>query len=291
MELIVSEFNGACAGVRRALDLLDKARSEGTEPLLTAPICHNAEVNRRRAVRIISGGAVIGNRVMASAHGISKGLLEKCERDGIEVLSATCEVVSRNLNEIRRRSDALVSAGVPESVLLYLGKAGHDEAEVARSWLGKGGVFISGPDEAEDLARSGFLLGKEAELMAQTSLSDSILSQTVSVLKKWNIKFTCFNRICPDCSRRREAARLLGSKCDFVIVAGDRSSSNARELVRAAEGGGCRRAILALNAREAIEFAGRQEITAERKIGIISSASSTGEIFDEIREGLLRVYG
>ena len=225
----VAKSAGFCYGVRRAVELAEKAAARGPVYLL-GHITHNDHVIRRLedmgAATVSSPEEVpLGETVLIRAHGEPDSTFRALEARGCRVLDATCPNVTR-IHEIVREAEA--RGRIP----VIVGEADHPEILGILGCTARGRV-VSGWDELEQIMK------KEPEF---SGLSLTFVSQTTAILSKWekiveNTKKVCtnaefFDTICNATSRRQSEALELAGQCDAMIVIGDQKSSNTRKLTQ-----------------------------------------------------------
>jgi len=225
----VAKSAGFCYGVRRAVELAEKAAAQGPVYLL-GHITHNDHVIRRLedmgAATVSSPEEVpLGETVLIRAHGEPDSTFRALEARGCRVLDATCPNVTR-IHEIVREAEA--RGRIP----VIVGEADHPEILGILGCTARGRV-VSGWDELEQIMK------KEPEF---SGLSLTFVSQTTAILSKWekiveNTKKVCtnaefFDTICNATSRRQSEALELAGQCDAMIVIGDQKSSNTRKLTQ-----------------------------------------------------------
>ncbi|HAL18248.1 MAG TPA: hypothetical protein DCO86_01300 [Spirochaetaceae bacterium] len=291
MQVVKSEFQGFCSGVERAMSIARKARDESAvncgRVFLSGLICHNRRENENLGLRVICDDdfdkAVESELTLViGAHGASKALLDRiAEFPQAKIVSAICPVVEMNLREI----DRLATETGHERILVYLGSRGHTEAESARSRLRENDFFVSTAKEAAGIAERQELRGKEVEFMVQTSFSQEIFDASVKSFGANGARCVMFNGICSDCIRRRKDVEKLAKECEVVIVVGDDISRNASELTEIASKSGAE-ALLVADASQLRELASEGKFNACNRAGVISSASSSAGVFDEVCECL-----
>ena len=229
MKVKVAGSAGFCYGVRRAVELAEKAAAQGPVYLL-GHITHNDHVIRRledmgavtaAAPEEVPRGAV----VLIRAHGEPDSTYRALESRGCRVLDATCPNVTR-IHDIVR--DAEARGRVP----VIVGEADHPEILGILGCTRRGRV-ASDWEELEQIMK------KEPEF---PGLPLTFVSQTTAILTKWekiveNTKKVCtnaefFDTICNATSRRQSEALELAGQCDAMIVIGDQKSSNTRKLTQ-----------------------------------------------------------
>ena len=229
MRIRVAKSAGFCYGVRRAVEMAERAAAQGPVYLL-GHITHNDHVIRRLeelgAVTISAPEeAPEGATVLIRAHGEPDSTFQALQARGCRVLDATCPNVTR-IHEIVR--DAQARGRVP----VVVGEADHPEILGILGCASRGRV-VSGWDELEQI------MEKEPDFFG---LPLTFVSQTTAILAKWekiveNTKKVCtnaefFDTICNATSRRQSEALELAGQCDAMIVIGDQKSSNTRKLTQ-----------------------------------------------------------
>jgi len=235
--VVLANPRASCAGVERAIEVVERALERYGAPLyVRRQIVHNTHVVRDLEHR----GAVFvdevedvpeGARVVFSAHGVSPAVREAARVRELDVIDATCPLVSKVHAEARR----FESAGY---TIMLVGHAGHDEIE---------GTLGEAPDairlvadihearevEADDPDRVAYL--------TQTTLAVDETSEIVDTLRE---RFPTLagprtDDICYATQNRQDAVRALAKGCDTILVVGSRNSSNSMRLVEVAERAGC----------------------------------------------------
>ena len=232
MKIHLANPRGFCAGVDRAIDIVERAVS-----LFGAPIYVRHEVVHNRYVveRLRALGAVFveeldevpdGATVIFSAHGVSRAVQLEAARRGLNVFDATCPLVTKVHMEVMRYArDA--------REVILIGHAGHPEVEGTTGQfdesLGGRIYLVETPEDAAQLevrdpARLAFV--------TQTTLSVDDTARIVTALKT---RFPGLDSprkedICYATQNRQDAVKVLVSKCDVLVVVGSASSSNSNRL-------------------------------------------------------------
>lgn len=240
MKLLLANPRGFCAGVDRAIDIVERAIT-----LFGAPIHVRHEVVHNKYVvdRLRALGAVFveeldevpdGATVIFSAHGVSRAVQREAARRGLTVFDATCPLVTKVHMEVTR-----YAREAREVVLI--GHAGHPEVEGTMgqfdSTLGGRILLVETPDDVAELDI------REPERLAfvtQTTLSVDDTSRVVEALRA---RFPALvaprnEDICYATQNRQDAVKSLVAQCDIVIVVGSRTSSNSNRLREIAEKAG-----------------------------------------------------
>ncbi len=233
MTVKVAKSAGFCYGVRRAVDMAEKAAAQGTVYLL-GHITHNDHVIRRLenmgAVTISAPEeAPEGAVVLIRAHGEPDSIYRALEDRECRVLDATCPNVAR-IHDIVREAES--RGRVP----VIVGEADHPEI-LGILGCTRHGIVVSGWDQLEQIV-------KKVPDFPDTPLT--FVSQTTAILSEWekiveNAKKVCtnaefFDTICNATSKRQSEALELAAQCDAMIVIGDPKSSNTRRLTQLCAG-------------------------------------------------------
>ncbi|NMP30936.1 4-hydroxy-3-methylbut-2-enyl diphosphate reductase [Thalassotalea sp. M1531] len=231
MEIILANPRGFCAGVDRAISIVDRALD-----LFDAPIYVRHEVVHNKFV--VNGlkdrGAVFVDElhevpddatVIFSAHGVSKAVREEAKSRGLKVFDATCPLVTKVHMEVSRAS----RKGV-ECVLI--GHAGHPEVEGTMGQYDstEGGIYlVESPDDVTSLNVKN---SDELYYCSQTTLSVDDTSDVIDALRQ---KFPAIegprkDDICYATQNRQDAVRAIASQVDLMLVVGAKNSSNSNRL-------------------------------------------------------------
>jgi len=240
VKILLANPRGFCAGVDRAIDIVERAIE-----LFGAPIYVRHEVVHNRFVvdRLRSLGAVFveeldevpaGATVIFSAHGVSKAVQDEARRRGLRVFDATCPLVTKVHMEVARY------AREARDVIL-IGHEGHPEVEgtMGRFDPTHGGR-ISLVEDVADVARLEVRDPERVGVVTQTTLS---VDDTAEVLAALQLRFPTLRTprkedICYATQNRQDAVKKLVEACEVVIVVGSRSSSNSNRLREIAEKNG-----------------------------------------------------
>ncbi len=237
MEIILANPRGFCAGVDRAIDIVERALE-----LFGAPVYVRHEVVHNRYVvdDLKQKGAIFvdelvvvptDQHVIFSAHGVSKAVQKEARERGLKVFDATCPLVTKVHLEVCRYS----KAGI-ETVLI--GHKGHPEVEGTMGQYdcsNQGQIYLV--ESVED-ARN--LQVKNPQLLryvTQTTLSKDDTAQVIDALRETfpEIEGPRKDDICYATQNRQDAVKTLTRKCDLILVVGSQNSSNSNRLREIAE--------------------------------------------------------
>ena len=234
---------GFCAGVVRAIDIVEKALERYGAPVYVRhEIVHNRFVvetlEKKGAVFVEDLGQVPNDApVVFSAHGVPKSVPQEAQRRELHYVDATCPLVSK----IHREAERHFAAG---RHLFLIGHAGHPEVVGTMGQLPVGAIeLIQTVDEALRVEPP---VGRELAYVTQTTLS---VDDTAAIIEALRARFPALHEpkredICYATTNRQAAVKAAVPGADAVIVIGSRNSSNSNRLVEVARAAGCRRAFL-----------------------------------------------
>ena len=240
MQVLLANPRGFCAGVDRAIDIVERAIDMFGAPIY---VRHEVVHNRHVVDRLRERGAVFveelrevpaGATVIFSAHGVSHAVEDEAKVRGLKVFDATCPLVTKVHMEVQRY------AREGREVVL-IGHAGHPEVEgtMGRFDTSFGGrMYLAGnAAEAEQLeVRDPTRLA----FVTQTTLSVDDTTEIVATLKRRFTELATPRKedICYATQNRQDAVKKLLTDCDILIVVGSRASSNSNRLRELAERAG-----------------------------------------------------
>jgi len=232
MRIVLANPRGFCAGVDRAIDIVERALE-----LLGAPIYVRHEVvhNRHVVEQLRARGAVFvdeldevpdGATVVFSAHGVSSAVVQEAARRGLEVYDATCPLVTKVHMEVGRH------AREAREVIL-IGHAGHPEVEgtLGRFDSRHGGRILL-VESVADVASLEIRDPARLAFVTQTTLS---VDDTAAIVAALRARFPGLagprkEDICYATQNRQDAVKRLLAECDVLVVVGSKSSSNSNRL-------------------------------------------------------------
>ena len=236
MHIVVANPRGFCAGVERAILIVQRALEEYGAPIYVRhEIVHNRYVveglHSRGAVFVEDLAAVPrGSRVIFSAHGVSPAVVDEANDRGLHLLDATCPLVAKVHLEVARHGR------IGRSVIL-IGHRGHPEIEGTLGYFQANGRaqirLVADEREAEAVTVPN---PDKVAYATQTTLSVDDTARILAILERRFPRIVAPRKtdICYATQNRQSAARALAAKCDVVLVVGAPHSSNSsrlRELV------------------------------------------------------------
>ncbi len=227
-EVLLAEPRGFCAGVDRAIEIVERALAKFGAPIYVRhEIVHNTyvvnDLKAKGAIFIEDLAEVPpGATLVFSAHGVPKSVEREAERRGFRVFDATCPLVSKVHVEVAK----LHRQGYE---FIMIGHKGHPEVEGTMGQL-DGGIHL-----VEDVADVAAVQPAQTEKLAvvtQTTLSvDDAAEITAAVKARFpNVREPKQQDICYATQNRQDAVKLLSRQVDVVIVVGSQTSSNSKRL-------------------------------------------------------------
>lgn len=283
MEIVLANPRGFCAGVDRAIAIVNRALECFSPPIYVRhEVVHNKfvvdDLRQRGAIFVEELDEVPDdNIVIFSAHGVSKAVQLEAARRGLKVFDATCPLVTKVHIEVTKYAREGIEA-------ILIGHEGHPEVEgtMGQYDLNKGGHIYLVEDE-EDVHALNVHDPKKLAFVTQTTLS---IDDTAKVIDALRTKFPAIqgprkDDICYATQNRQDAVRDLAEKCDVVLVVGSPNSSNSNRLRELAERMG-KHAYLVDNA---------DELQAEwfepnSKIGVTAGASAPEILIKQVIQRL-----
>src|SRR5262245_2166074 len=287
MQILLANPRGFCAGVDRAIDIVERAIS-----LFGAPIYVRHEVVHNRYVvdRLRNMGAVFveeldevpdGATVIFSAHGVSRAVQEEARRRGLKVFDATCPLVTKVHMEVTRY------AREGRDVLL-IGHEGHPEVEGTMGQLDASfGGRILLVETPEDVAHLDIADPSRLAFVTQTTLSVDDTQRVVDALKTRFPTLASPRKedICYATQNRQDAVKRLVERCDIILVVGSPTSSNSNRLREIAEKAGIPGYLV-----DGPEDLKREWFDGRKTVGVTAGASAP-EVLVERVVARLREWG
>jgi len=290
MKVFLANPRGFCAGVDRAIDIVERALE-----LFGAPIYVRHEVVHNRFVvdKLARAGAVFVDEldqvpdnsiVIFSAHGVSQSVRKAGEERGLKVFDATCPLVTKVHMEVARHCRAGRDA-------VLIGHAGHPEVEgTLGQWLESppNNNWIQLVESPEDVQSLKVEHPEDIAYVTQTTLSVDDTQIIIQALKERfpAIQGPKHDDICYATQNRQDAVKELAQKVDVLLVVGSINSSNSNRLRELAEKQGITAYLI--DGADDIEEAWIQGINA---VGLTAGASAPESLVQEVSEKLEKLGG
>ncbi|QPB42024.1 4-hydroxy-3-methylbut-2-enyl diphosphate reductase [Rodentibacter haemolyticus] len=278
MKIILANPRGFCAGVDRAISIVELALEIHGAPIYVRhEVVHNRFVvnglRERGAIFVeelneVPDGAI----VIFSAHGVSQAVRQEAKDRQLKVFDATCPLVTKVHMQVARASRKGTKA-------ILIGHKGHPEVEGTMGQYSndEGGIYLI--ESVEDISRLPVQENDDLTFMTQTTLSLDDTAETISALKE---KYPAIqgphkNDICYATTNRQEAVRELAKLSDLVLVVGSKNSSNSNRLAELASRMGVKSQLL--DDPEDIQADWFDNV---KTIGITAGASAPEELVQSI---------
>ena len=275
MPIILANPRGFCAGVERAIAIVERALEQFGAPIYVRhEVVHNkfvVEGLRARGAVFIEALADVprGSTLIFSAHGVPKSVRDEAAERGLRIFDATCPLVTKVHVEVSRmRAEG--------REIIMIGHKGHPEVEGTMGQSAGGMYLVETIDDVEKLQVPNPSL---LAYVTQTTLSVDDAATIVNALRA---KFPEIvgpkkDDICYATQNRQDAVRVLAQNCDLVLVVGSVSSSNSNRL----------RELAALLGRQAYLIDGADNIDpawleGAPRIGVTAGASAPEVLVDEV---------
>ncbi len=276
MEVIVAKTAGFCFGVRRAMELVSEQIEKGEKPIYTlGPIIHNEEVVRdleRRGVRAVTEEELRTIRegtVVIRSHGVGPGVYELLERQGVNVVDATCPFVKKIHRIVREQNEA-------GRRVVIIGDAAHPEVRGIRGWGDASTIIIK---EEEELAVLPADRTEKISIVSQTTFNYKKFQELVEKISKRGYDIVVVNTICSATEERQREAEHIASQVDAMVVIGGRKSSNTRKLYEI-----CQRKCKNTHFIQTLDDLSPESVDSVRSVGITAGASTPKNIIEEVHK-------
>jgi 4-hydroxy-3-methylbut-2-enyl diphosphate reductase len=285
MQILLANPRGFCAGVDRAIDIVERAIELFGTPIY---VRHEVVHNRYVVDRLRTMGAIFvdeldevpaGATVIFSAHGVSLAVRDEAKQRGLKVFDATCPLVTKVHMEVSR------FAHEGREVIL-IGHEGHPEVEgtMGQFDVSQGGrIYLV--ETADDVAALSIRDPQRLAFVTQTTLSVDDTQRVVAALK---IKYPELasprkEDICYATQNRQDAVKQLAKRCDIILVVGSPSSSNSNRLREIAEKVGIPGYLV-----DGPENLRREWFNDKHSVGVTAGASApeilVKRVVDQLRE-------
>jgi len=284
MQILLANPRGFCAGVERAIAIVERALEKFGAPIYVRhEVVHNKfvcdDLRAKGAVFIEElDEAPAGSTVIFSAHGVSKAVRDEAERRGLKVFDATCPLVTKVHVEVGKMRNQ-------EREVVMIGHKGHPEVEGTMG-QSEGGMYLV--ETVEDVARLVVRDPEQLSFVTQTTLSVDDATVVINALRQRfpGIQGPKKDDICYATQNRQDAVKELAEKCDLVIVVGSPNSSNSRRLKEVASALGVPSYLI--DSESDIQ---KEWVLGKGRIGVSAGASAPEILVARVVESLKRLTG
>jgi len=275
MEILLANPRGFCAGVERAIEIVERALELHGAPIY---VRHEIVHNKFVVESLRAKGAVFvedldevpaGGTVIFSAHGVAKAVQAEADRRGLKVFDATCPLVSKVHVEVAK----MLREG---NEIVMIGHHGHPEAE---GTMGQSAAGMHLVETLDDVAALKVASPDKLAYVTQTTLSVDDAKVIVAALKQRfpKIRGPKKDDICYATQNRQDAVKFMAPQCDVVIVVGSPNSSNSNRLREVAEHIGAKAYMVDSAADLRAEW-----VAGKTRVGVTAGASAPEVLVNEL---------
>ncbi len=278
-EVVLAQPRGFCAGVDRAIDIVERALELHGAPIY---VRHEIVHNRYVVEDLRNKGAIFikeldeapsGAIVIFSAHGVSRQVRDDAEKRGLKVFDATCPLVTKVHIEVSRmRAEG--------REIIMIGHVGPPEVE---GTLGQadGGMYLV--ETPEDVANLNVADPDKLAFVTQTTLSVDDAAVVAQALRERfpNIVEPKKSDICYATQNRQDAVKIMAPQCDLVLVVGSTNSSNSNRLREVAERKGAEAYLL-----DKPEMIDPAWLVGKKRVGVTAGASAPEVLVNQVIQRL-----
>ncbi|MEO6139144.1 MAG: 4-hydroxy-3-methylbut-2-enyl diphosphate reductase [Luteimonas sp.] len=277
MDIVLANPRGFCAGVDRAIEIVNRALETLGAPIYVRhEVVHNRyvvdDLKRRGAIFVEELDEVPdGATVIFSAHGVSQAVRSEAATRGLKVFDATCPLVTKVHLEVTRQCRA-------GRDMVLVGHAGHPEVEgTMGQWHRMSDAGVSSINNiylVEELGDVAALIVGQPDNLAYTTQTTLSVDDTREIISALRDKFPAIqgprnDDICYATQNRQDAVRELSQQCDLVLVVGSPNSSNSNRLRELAEREGVEAHLI-----DGAEEIDPRWVVGRRQIGVSAGASA-----------------
>ena len=275
MEIIVADKSGFCFGVKRAVDSVYEQLEKGGKIYTFGPIIHNEQVVdelEKKGVKVISSEeeleGITEGTVIIRSHGVTRQIYEQIEKQGLEVIDATCPFVKKIHGIVEKESRA-------GKHIIIIGSPKHPEVEGIISWVDGPVTVIENESEAKDFTPE---KGSEICVVSQTTFNNNKFKELVDIFQKKGYYVSVANTICNATEERQTEAKKIASSVDAMIVIGGAGSSNTQKLYEI-----CKRECDNTQYIQTVDDLVLDSIESIKSVGITAGASTPKKIIQEVQ--------
>jgi 4-hydroxy-3-methylbut-2-enyl diphosphate reductase len=257
MQIKVAKHSGFCFGVKRAINIVEKALRKKIDIYSLGPIIHNPEVVNelsKKGLKVIRGiGSIDKGAVVISSHGAPIETVQKIKEKGLRLIDATCPFVKHSHDIVK----TLKRDGYS---IIIIGDKAHPEVRALLSSAGKK------------------VYSRKIGIVSQTTQTKhNYIQGIVEALKGDFSEIRIFNTICNDTSARQTEARRLLKDCNVMVVVGGKNSANTRRLFEICK----ERGVDSHHIESDVELK-KEYFRGKRCVGVVSGASTPDSMVNKV---------
>jgi 4-hydroxy-3-methylbut-2-enyl diphosphate reductase len=282
MQVLLAQPRGFCAGVVRAIRIVDQALQNYGKPVY---VLHEIVHNRHVVENLKNSGALfvesleevpLGAVTIFSAHGVSNQVVGEAEKRNLRVIDATCPLVTK----VHLQAQQFSRQGLD---VIIIGHPGHPEVEGTRGRVEGPAYVLSSTAEVHALR---IMHPERLAYVTQTTLSMDDTLEVIDTLKKrFKIQGPDLSNICYATQTRQNSVRRLARSIDLLLVVGARNSSNSNRLREVGQQSGVRAFLI-----EDADDLNPAWFSQNTKVGITAGASAPEEMVQRVLERLRAYY-
>ena len=270
MKIIVAKNSGFCNGVRRSVDLANKASEKNIKTYTLGPLVHNptqVKMLEKKGASVVDENEVLkikNSQIVIRSHGVSEKLKENLKNNSNEVVDATCPVLLNIYKKIIEKENEGYT-------VVIIGDKEHPEIKAMASYVNNG-IIIKDETEAKNITNMSKLY-----VVSQTTNRIDFFENIAHELEKTNDDVVIENTICNATRLRQEACKSLSKEVDCMIVVGGFNSSNTNKLYQIAQ-----KYCENVQRIETVKDLPLQKLSNFNIIGVIAGASTPDQVIEEV---------
>ncbi len=283
MSITVAKSAGFCFGVNRAINIVNSLLDKNVKVSTLGPIIHNMEVVNElesRGCKAVSSIDEVENgaTLVIRSHGVPKYVIDKLVENGVKYEDATCPFVKKIHNIVANPDNK-------DGIVLIAGNSVHPEVEGIIGHCSTECHTFKNSEEIDEIYN--IILkknNKQVFVVAQTTFDTKEWKKCVKKIKKLCTNAKIFDTICNATSVRQTEADLLAAQSDFMVVIGDRHSSNTGKLFDI-----CKRQCDNTVLIETADELNANQVSVAEKIGVTAGASTPARIIKEVLDTMSEI--
>ena len=275
MEVILAETAGFCFGVKRAVDQVYEQIRTGKKIYTFGPIIHNENVVEdleKKGVQVIDNvdelAMLTEGSVVIRSHGVSKDVYELIQKQGLEIVDATCPFVKKIHRIVEKESKQGCQ-------IIIIGNDSHPEVEGIKGWCEKPAIVVESKEQAEQVTLP---QNQKICIVSQTTFNYNKFQELVEIICKKGYDINVVKTICNATEERQTEAAEVARKVNTMIVIGGTHSSNSRKLYEICKAE-CENTFFIQTLKDL-----QSELTVPvGPVGITAGASTPNNIIEEVQ--------
>lgn len=283
MSITVAKSAGFCFGVNRAINIVNSLLDKNVKVSTLGPIIHNMEVVNElesRGCKAVSSIDEVENgaTLVIRSHGVPKYVIDKLVENGVKYEDATCPFVKKIHNIVANPDNK-------DGIVLIAGNSVHPEVEGIIGHCSTECHTFKNSEEIDEIYSNILKTNnKQVFVVAQTTFDTKEWKKCVKKIKKLCTNAKIFDTICNATSVRQTEADLLAAQSDFMVVIGDRHSSNTGKLFDI-----CKRQCDNTVLIETADELNANQVSVAEKIGVTAGASTPAMIIKEVLDTMSEI--